>query len=75
MLIVEIERIITRRVNRVAVSSGFGCGDDNPIGLRLRFTPSGEGVKASFIPSAEHQGFQEVVHGGIISTVLDEAMA
>ena len=53
----------------------FGCGDDNPIGLRLRFTPSGEGVKASFIPSAEHQGFRDVVHGGIISTVLDEAMA
>jgi acyl-coenzyme A thioesterase PaaI-like protein len=53
----------------------FGCGDDNPIGLRLRFAPDGNGVKASFIPSAEHQGFHEVVHGGIISAVLDEAMA
>jgi acyl-coenzyme A thioesterase PaaI-like protein len=53
----------------------FGCGDDNPIGLRLRFAPSGEGVKASFIPGADHQGFHDVVHGGIISTVLDEAMA
>lgn len=53
----------------------FGCGDDNPIGLRLRFAPSGEGVEASFVPSAEHQGFQDVVHGGIISTVLGEAMA
>ncbi len=53
----------------------FGCGDDNPIGLRLRFAPDGNGVKASFIPSAEHQGFHKVVHGGIISAVLDEAMA
>src|SRR5215212_1650208 len=53
----------------------FGCGDDNPIGLRLRFAPHGEGVKASFVPGPEHQGFEDVVHGGIISTILDEAMA
>jgi acyl-coenzyme A thioesterase PaaI-like protein len=53
----------------------FGCGDDNPIGLHLKFTPEGDGVRASFIPGPEHQGFDEVVHGGIISAVLDEAMA
>jgi acyl-coenzyme A thioesterase PaaI-like protein len=53
----------------------FGCGDDNPIELRLRFAPDGDGVKASFVPGPEHQGFQDVVHGGIISVVLDEAMA
>jgi hypothetical protein len=53
----------------------FGCGDDNAIGLRLRFAPSGEGVKASFVPGVDHQGFHHVVHGGIISAVLDEAMA
>src|SRR5688500_12117637 len=53
----------------------FGCGDENPIGLRLRFAPVGDGVRASFIPGPEHQGFDNVIHGGIISTVLDEAMA
>jgi acyl-coenzyme A thioesterase PaaI-like protein len=53
----------------------FGCGDDNRIGLHLRFAPDGDGVKVSFIPIPEHQGFQDVVHGGIISSVLDEAMA
>ena len=53
----------------------FGCGDQNPIGLHLRFSRSTDGVSASFVPSAEHQGFLDVVHGGIISTVLDEAMA
>jgi acyl-coenzyme A thioesterase PaaI-like protein len=53
----------------------FGCGDDNPIGLHLRFTPEGDGVTASFIPRPEHQGFHDMVHGGIISAVLDEAMA
>ena len=24
----------------------FGCGDDNPIGLRLRFAADGDSVKA-----------------------------
>jgi acyl-coenzyme A thioesterase PaaI-like protein len=53
----------------------FGCGDDNSIGLHLRFIPDGDGVSASFVPAPEHQGFHDVVHGGIISSVLDEAMA
>lgn len=53
----------------------FGCGDANPIGLHLTFTPDADGVSAKFIPGPEHQGFDNVVHGGIISTVLDEAMA
>jgi acyl-coenzyme A thioesterase PaaI-like protein len=53
----------------------FGCGDDNPIGLHLQFTLTEDGVAARFTPEPAHQGFDDVVHGGIISTVLDEAMA
>jgi acyl-coenzyme A thioesterase PaaI-like protein len=53
----------------------FGCGDRNPIGLHLQFSRDEQGVSASFIPQPAHQGFEETVHGGIISTVLDEAMA
>jgi len=53
----------------------FGCGDDNPIGLHLRFAADGDTVRASFIPSSDHQGFGNIVHGGIIATILDEAMA
>jgi len=53
----------------------FGCGDDNPIGLHLRFSAERESVRASFIPGPDHQGFGGIVHGGIISSVLDEAMA
>jgi acyl-coenzyme A thioesterase PaaI-like protein len=53
----------------------FGCGDDNPIELHLRFSADGDGVRASFIPALDHQGFGGIVHGGIVSTVLDEAMA
>jgi acyl-coenzyme A thioesterase PaaI-like protein len=53
----------------------FGCGNRNPIGLHLQFAPDGDGVSAALVPAPEHQGFQSVVHGGIIATVLDEAMA
>lgn len=53
----------------------FGCGGQNPIGLHLHFRTTKDGVTASFTPSPEHQGFADIVHGGIISTVLDEAMA
>ena len=53
----------------------FGCGDDNPIGLHLHFSPSSDGVRADFTPETVHQGFDGIIHGGIISTLLDEAMA
>lgn len=53
----------------------FGCGDANPIGLHLQFSATADGVSASFTPEAAHQGFDNIIHGGILSTVLDEAMA
>ena len=53
----------------------FGCGKLNPIGLRMEFAPEGSGWKSAFTPSADHQGWDGVCHGGIVSTVLDEIMA
>jgi len=53
----------------------FACGTDNPIGLMLRFHPDGDGVCGDFTPHREHQGYKGIVHGGILSTLLDEAMA
>lgn len=53
----------------------FGCGAANPQGLHLTFTTTGDGVTAAFTPQDVHQGYEHVVHGGIISTLLDEAMA
>jgi len=52
----------------------FACGKKNSSGLKLDFrTEDGKAV-AEFIPSKIHQGFKDIVHGGIITTVLDEAM-
>jgi acyl-coenzyme A thioesterase PaaI-like protein len=57
-----------------ATRSCFVCGSDNPLGMRLRFTAESGCVRAVFAPRRDHVGFQETVHGGLTSTVLDEAM-
>ena len=54
--------------------SCFVCGLNNPLGLKLDFETDGQIVRARFTPRPEHVGFRETIHGGIISTVLDEAM-
>ncbi len=55
----------------------FACGAQNPDGLRLEFTYAPEGAKAQtyFVPDRKYQGWQDIVHGGIIMTLLDETMA
>ncbi len=52
----------------------FVCGHKNPIGLKLKFSFNGRTIKTQFTPKKEHQGYMNIVHGGIISTLLDEAM-
>src|SRR3990172_3207672 len=54
--------------------SCFVCGESNPQGLKLRFETDGRIVRARFRPRPEHVGFKNVVHGGLIATVLDEIM-
>jgi len=54
--------------------SCFVCGLNNPLGLKLDFETDGQIVRARFVPRPEHVGFRETIHGGLISTVLDEAM-
>jgi acyl-coenzyme A thioesterase PaaI-like protein len=54
--------------------SCFVCGAENPFGLKLEFTAEKGRVRAAFRPRREHVGFQDTLHGGLTSTVLDEAM-
>lgn len=53
----------------------FACGENNPIGLKLKFEKLDGGYIARFTPQKEHQGYAGITHGGIVSTLLDEAMA
>jgi len=53
----------------------FACGQDHPKGLRLRFTaPERDRIRSEFTVSTDHVGLGDMVHGGIIATVFDEAM-
>lgn len=53
----------------------FACGKDNPVGLKLKPVHNGEKVIAEFKPSQFHQGWDNVIHGGILYTLLDEVAA
>ena len=50
----------------------FGCSVSNPIGLKLTFEESEHFLHAVWEPSPEYQGYKNVLHGGIIATLLDE---
>lgn len=54
----------------------FGCGQMNPIGLHLEFFLDDNRGVVSFasLPNT-YEGPQGYVHGGIIATLLDEAMS
>ncbi len=53
----------------------FGCGRDNPIGLKLDFEWDGTTVVAEFVPNENHQGWPGLMHGGIMYALMDEAMS
>jgi len=52
----------------------FVCGKKNPDGLKIDFKVSDNKIQAKFMPRSSLQGYANIVHGGIISTLLDEAM-
>ena len=56
-------------------SQCFGCGQDNPIGLKLSFQWDGKTARAEFTPTEFYQGWSGLVHSGIIICMLDEAMS
>ena len=62
------------KVKRQLTDKCFGCGQQNPGGLKLRFRTEGGCVKAEFTPSAVHEGYPGYLHGGITCALLDEAM-
>jgi len=53
----------------------FGCGARNTSGLQLVFTTEGDSIVAEFTPDERFQGFPGVLHGGVLATMLDEALS
>ena len=54
----------------------FGCGAKNARGLRLGFTfdAGRRRIRTEWTPAKEHQGYADIVHGGMLGLVLDELM-
>ena len=54
----------------------YVCGKDNPIGLRVAFDVDRHSrtIAGRFTPLQEHEGWRGIVHGGILTALLDEAM-
>jgi len=50
------------------------CGDKNPMGFKMKFRFEGEKLLSEAVIPKEYQGFNNVVHGGILGTLLDELM-
>lgn len=53
----------------------FVCGPVNPIGLRIEFRMEDDYCRASFCPGGDYIGFENMVHGGIMYSALDDVMA
>jgi uncharacterized protein (TIGR00369 family) len=52
--------------------SCFGCSPTNPYGLRMEFFKEGDEIVCRWNPQEHFQGFHDILHGGIQSTMMDE---
>ena len=50
------------------------CGEKNPMGLRMKFRYEDDKIISEAVIPKEFQGFADLVHGGILGTLLDEVM-
>ena len=72
----DVDSKLETSIVEASISRCFACGPNNARGLRLQFQIDEDGrMTAEWTPEAEFEGYQGIVHGGIVSTVLDEAMA
>ena len=52
----------------------FACGAANPDGLQVRCTTSGTTNRGTVVVDERFQGYDGIVQGGIVATILDTAM-
>ena len=53
----------------------FACGQDNAMGLKMEFATNGDRMRSQLEIPAHLRGWSKLVHGGIITTAMDEMMA
>lgn len=50
----------------------FGCCPDNPLGVKMEFYEDGDDIVSLWHPQTHYQGWINTMHGGILSTLIDE---
>jgi uncharacterized protein (TIGR00369 family) len=50
----------------------FGCSPNNSHGLRMEFYEDGDEIISTWNPENYFQGYIDVLHGGVQSTLMDE---
>lgn len=54
----------------------YVCGSENPSGLKIPFTRNADGSsRAEYVAKPDHVGWPEIIHGGLLFTLMDEAVA
>jgi acyl-coenzyme A thioesterase PaaI-like protein len=59
---------------RVRPHNCFACGDLNETGLHLKLHLSPDRCWTELTLTSRYEGWEGVIHGGIVSTILDEIM-
>lgn len=70
-----MEKDLRAPIEKLRESTCFACGASNPIGLHLEFYRSGDRICSDVTLGRYHEGWENMAHGGIISTLLDEIMS
>jgi acyl-coenzyme A thioesterase PaaI-like protein len=52
----------------------YACGEKNEKGLHMHFRREGARTVCDYVPRDFEQGYPGRMHGGIVSTLIDEAM-
>jgi len=52
----------------------FACGKNNPRGLKMNIDIDYNGARCEYFVPKDIQGWPNITHGGLISTMLDEIM-
>jgi len=53
----------------------FACAPGNDHGLKMEFQESGDFVVCDWVPDDHFQGYFNILHGGVQSTLMDEIAA
>ena len=52
----------------------YACGEKNERGLHMEFRREGDRAVCDYTPCEYQQGYPGRMHGGLVATLLDEAM-